>query len=72
MNEAEIYEKRYNFKKITINSKLYADLYFDSIDIIMFIVDVEDCFKIVFDEDKFDYNTTVKEVVDYIKKELDK
>ena len=55
-----------NLDNVSLETKLIDDLHFDSLGIMMFAMAIEDEFGITFDEPM--NFVTVKDVVDYIKK----
>ena len=50
--------------------QLYTEVHLDSLDILIFITNLEKEFSIVIDDDLFKYDCTVRHIIDYIYKRI--
>lgn len=81
MEDLEIFEKvkkiildeiNCDKEKVTLEARLKEDLGADSIDAVQVIMDLEDTFEITIDEDEAQAIKTVSDIVNYVKKLLEK
>lgn len=54
-------------RKITLESRLWEDLFVDSLDMLMIIGDLEDDFEITITDDEFANVVTVNDIVEMLK-----